>query len=91
MCGSQAGYPHHPQCAFPYYGSSVKRQNEWTRATNGIRKSLGAGEVCLAMWCCHDCRTCHIANTVLKLREDRHEQQATGKGCHGRGKEYAEA
>lgn len=39
MCGSEATYPHAPDCPFPYYGMSEKLQQKWLNARKGQTKS----------------------------------------------------
>lgn len=32
MCGAQPGYPHDPDCPYPYFGHSESEQYRWMKA-----------------------------------------------------------
>ena len=39
-CGAQPGYPHAPDCPFPYFGRDPKREDEWIVARERLQEVL---------------------------------------------------
>lgn len=39
-CGSQAGYPHAPDCPYPLYHTSEKKELEWLAAREELRRQM---------------------------------------------------
>ncbi len=38
-CGAQAGYPHHHQCPFPYFGTDPIKVARWDREWEAIQRA----------------------------------------------------
>jgi hypothetical protein len=36
-----AGYPHNPECPYPYYGRDEKRESDWNKAYQENRMHAG--------------------------------------------------
>jgi len=40
LCGAQPGYPHKPDCPFPYYGRSGQIMGKWHREHKALQARI---------------------------------------------------
>lgn len=44
QCGAQAGYPHKPDCPWPYFGAAPTICERWKRDRAALREQLARAE-----------------------------------------------